>query len=857
MLTVEELRRGFAAPPPDARPMMRWWWFGPAVTREELDRELTAMAAVGIGGAEAAFVYPLSPVDDSERFGGEAFLGHIRYAAQRAHELGLRFDLTLGSGWSYGGGHITPDLAARQLHWDRREISGAAAQRVPATSAWPGDELVAAFLGAGARREPRQYSELDIVDGSVQVPEGSGPREILLAYARPTGQNVKRAAAGAEGPVLDHYSAAAARAHIEHVAAPMLEAATPELVGSVFCDSLEVYGADWTRDAFDEFAKRRGYDLRPKLYLLAVDGEGASELRRDFYRTLSELYEENFLQVFQRWAASRGVPFRIQSYGEPPATMSSYRFADGYEGEGWDWQGVPQTRWASSAAQLYGNDVVSAEVWTWVHSPAFRATPLDLKGEAHEHFLAGVNQLIGHGWPYSPHAAPGLGWFFYAAGCLDDRNPWWPAAPALFGYLQRLSWLLRQGEPVRNVKLYVPASDVYASMGHAFGRRIDLWKMAREYIGPDIPRIVREAGLDFVLLDDDALSVVAPEDARVVVVPFATALPEPTRQWLDEVVARGGSVLAVGSPAAPTGAVHLPSTDGLQAALLAATRPDASVTPSGTGVGVEHRRLDDADVYFVANTTAEPRDVRFAANTDWPRYEEWDATTGQVRRGGRAAGGIQLTLQPYEATVLVLSAASAASESEGGGPEQRMSRQTIDGQWRVRFGDETAEPVTLPHRWEDQPGRAAYSGSATYETEFDLDAGGRVLLDFGPCRTDGTGVPSRAGRPGHSFVAELTPPVGVVAEVAVNGEPAGIVWAPPYALDLTGRLRPGTNTLTITVHNTAANALSADTTIGEVVAAATERYGKRFAMQQLDLATDTVSSGLLAAPALVIVDRTT
>src|SRR5258708_613111 len=30
---VEQLRREFAQPPDDARIMMRWWWFGPAVTR--------------------------------------------------------------------------------------------------------------------------------------------------------------------------------------------------------------------------------------------------------------------------------------------------------------------------------------------------------------------------------------------------------------------------------------------------------------------------------------------------------------------------------------------------------------------------------------------------------------------------------------------------------------------------------------------------------------------------------------------------------------------------------------------------------------------------------------------------------
>src|SRR5262245_54523500 len=169
MVNVEELRRGFATPPADGRPMMRWWWFGPDVTTTELDRELTAMADAGLGGAEAAFVYPLSTVEDHQRFGGETFLAHLRFAARRAHELGLRFDPTLGSGWSYGGGHTSPDLAARQLHWERREITGSPAQDMDlsAASAWPGDELVAAYIGEGARREPRQYEALDVTNGSI------------------------------------------------------------------------------------------------------------------------------------------------------------------------------------------------------------------------------------------------------------------------------------------------------------------------------------------------------------------------------------------------------------------------------------------------------------------------------------------------------------------------------------------------------------------------------------------------------------------------------------------------------------------------------------------------------------------
>jgi len=35
---IDELQRGFERPPDDARIMMRWWWFGPAVTKPELER---------------------------------------------------------------------------------------------------------------------------------------------------------------------------------------------------------------------------------------------------------------------------------------------------------------------------------------------------------------------------------------------------------------------------------------------------------------------------------------------------------------------------------------------------------------------------------------------------------------------------------------------------------------------------------------------------------------------------------------------------------------------------------------------------------------------------------------------------
>ena len=172
-VTTDELRSGFENPLAGSAPMMRWWWFGPAVDRVEIDRELTVMASAGIGGVEVAYVYPLS--EHSDEFGSPEFLANLRYAAEAARALGLRFDLTLGSGWSFGGPHITAEHAARKLVWERREI-GPGSATIPVVSRWPGDELIAVYLGAGSMQEtPDELSPVPVVDGSIEIPTGRRP----------------------------------------------------------------------------------------------------------------------------------------------------------------------------------------------------------------------------------------------------------------------------------------------------------------------------------------------------------------------------------------------------------------------------------------------------------------------------------------------------------------------------------------------------------------------------------------------------------------------------------------------------------------------------------------------------------
>src|SRR5215471_6617013 len=113
-----QLMRSFQHPPDDSRIMMRWWWFGPAVTKPELEREMKLMKDGGIGGFEVQPVYPLT-LEGNFNYLSPEFLDDLQFAGAKARELGLRMDLTLGSGWPYGGPHISVSKASSRLRVER------------------------------------------------------------------------------------------------------------------------------------------------------------------------------------------------------------------------------------------------------------------------------------------------------------------------------------------------------------------------------------------------------------------------------------------------------------------------------------------------------------------------------------------------------------------------------------------------------------------------------------------------------------------------------------------------------------------------------------------------------------------
>src|SRR6266498_5646047 len=559
-VSVTDLHRAFQSPPDDARIMMRWWWFGPAVTKPELEREMRLMKEGGIGGFEVQPVYPLAPDDDSTGlrtlpFLSDDFIEALRFTADKARELGLRMDLTLGSGWPFGGPQVPINQAAGRLRYEHIKLDGAT-PRIKVPYVGPGEKLIAVFVARPQEQgfAPESVRQLpDIKEGVVQVPTDlPAGNELLFFISSRTGMQVKRPAVGAEGFVLDHLDQTAIDNYLQKVGDRLMQAFGPQPPHAIFCDSLEVYNNDWTGNLLPEFQQRRGYDLTPYLPALVSNiGPKTAAVRHDWGMTLTELLNEHFLGPMREWSKRNHVLFRIQDYGVPAAILSSNAYADLPEGEGSQWKTLSATRWASSASHHYGHQVTSSETWTWLHSPVFRATPLDMKAEADRHFLQGINQLIGHGWPYTVPGVEYPGWRFYAAAVFDEKNPWWIVMPDIAKYLQRLSFLLRQVQPANDVALYLPNSDAYAHFSAGHVHMIDT---LRELVGDNvIPRIL-EAGYNFDFFDDNVLKQVGrvdkgalalgPNKYRVVILPGVERISLDTLKTLEEFARNGGIVIA-------------------------------------------------------------------------------------------------------------------------------------------------------------------------------------------------------------------------------------------------------------------------------------------------------------------------
>lgn len=631
---------GWLAPPAAARPVARWWWPGGAVDEAGIRAELRRIHAAGFGAVEVQpLLLGMSEADLAadpriRTVTSPEFVRHVAIAARQAAALGLAFDLTLGSGWP-GGLPGRKDAAERQLLMASLDLQGASRSRAalppPEPPAYVADvqrfldsmgpfdpdvRLVAVLAvrltGDGS---PASFDRVEILTDRVsesridwQVPAGRW--RLLAFYENRTGHSVLGGAypgAAHDALSVDHLSARGAQALWSGYVEPLLAAAPPGSVRSLFIDSFELIAElPWTPGFRDLFRARKGRDLTPHLPLLfrkggeskyseMVDflgrnggplylGSGGSETRarerEDYLDVREALFLEEFLGTFVRLGKQHGVAIRLQAHGGFADYLDAYALADVPESEGLFAGGSTDfLKLASSAAHVAGRRICSSESFVTLRFYGHQLDPPELDLLAGRALSAGINQLVYHGVPYRYERSDGEEWYPFSGGfgrilagplpiTTWFRGELWDALPDINQRLARLSFAMQQGEHVADLAWLRSEGEFPDALSFELGR-VD------PHEGESVAsRALRGRGLVYdrvsrrqlrsARIEAGFLRIGAARHRALLLDPMQVAEPELVRRAL--AVARAGiPVLAIG--ALPTRAPGLADPQARDAAV--------------------------------------------------------------------------------------------------------------------------------------------------------------------------------------------------------------------------------------------------------------------------------------------------
>lgn len=517
--SLNEVFHGFQNPPVESKLFVRWWWNGNRLDKKEILRELDVMKAAGIGGVE---INPIAFARNTDPVGYKAltifeddWLDMLQTALHGVKERGMLCDMIVGSGWPFGGEFLKKEEQSQMVTIETIDLKGGERYtfkinelldkvnpNVHSKNKTVYKDLVLARL---VPKNSTEFTEgKDLTDNihneqlSVDVPEGS---YVLYYVVKLTGyMAVINGAPGAGGPVLNHYSKEATEGYLNRISDHIFGKIgnLGDYIRALFCDSMELEGANWNDDLPTEFEKRRGYSLIPYLpFVLKKVGhmgnpldeeygtkfseeviESIKRVDLDFYQTRMELFKERFINTFNDWCHRNNVKSRMQAYGRGMHPLEASMEIDIPECETWLFKDVgrayPDTgligraprmcnKYVSSGAALAGKKIVSCEEITNT-SMAFMATLENIKVAGDQSNISGVNHSILHGFNYSPPEAKFPGWIRYGA-YFNERNTWWPYFQKWADYKARISYLLQNATPQANVAILQPLTDLWLKMG--------------------------------------------------------------------------------------------------------------------------------------------------------------------------------------------------------------------------------------------------------------------------------------------------------------------------------------------------------------------------------------------------------
>lgn len=857
----------------EAKPWSRWWWMGSSVDPVNLKATMEAYSKAGLGGLEITPIYGVHGYEKRfVEFLSPEWIQNFEYTLQEGKKLDMGIDLAMASGWPFGGLWVTPEDACKYMSVQSYSLikeGGQLQEKVVMiqetmlrTISRPKLDISQLKYPVGANKDSLQnwaieqvrypipmplqalmaYSDKGEIlnltekvdaDGKLEWTAPAGIWKLFAVFEGWHGKMVERAGPGGEGDVIDHFSDKAIDNYLGHFT-NSFKGQDISGLRAYFNDSYEVDDArgeaNFTPLMFDEFQKRRGYDLRE--YLPALLGQDTPEYNQrvlsDYRETISDLILEKYTQRWRDWAAKGGKIIRNQAHGAPANILDLYAAADIPETEGED---IVKVKTASSVAHVMGKKLASSESATWLKDH-FEASLSDVKHAIDLFLLAGINHVFYHGTTFSPQDTSWPGWMFYAAVHFGPTNTFWNDFGTLNTYITRAQSFLQAGKPDNDILLYYPISDEYAVRGKSMLLHFDgaakgssVRKSAEYLFGK---------GYAFDYISDRQIAQLETKSGKIltggvnyqtVLLPPVKLMPLETFEKVMDLAKNGATVLMEELPLDVPGLGKLAERQiklkTLKNSLNLVKQAESTVQKAKVGKGqilvgnlsellsqakIRHeimaerglqciRRVDGANTtYFIANRGAEIIDGMVTVETKIGSavlYNPMNGTFGKAQtRTDAYFGEVYLQLKPGE-SCLVQIFPGKVNTPEYAYLKASGDKIALNSDWTLTFvngGPELPQPVKLSKlgSWTGIEGASykAFSGTAVYKTTFAKPLGNAKTY-----RLD-------LGKVAHS------------ARISLNGKELVTLICAPFTIDIPLADLKAENTLEISVTNLMGNRMA-------------------------------------------------
>jgi hypothetical protein len=676
-----------------------------------------------------------------------------------------------------------------------------------------------------------------------QVPDGEWT---ILRFGFTTSDaHVSTSSGKWQGKVIDQMNAKYFNRYWDTHVEPLLALVEP-MTGATLrylqTDSWEGGGLNWSDNFAAEFQNRRGYEIYPFLPVIAgkiiQDRHVSNSFLADFRKTIGDCIAENHYKVFAERASDHGLGLQPESAGPhagPFDGLKNYGYNEIMMSEFWSpspHRTRPEDRFfvkqAASAAQIYNKQLVGAESFTTIGRHWNDVPWSTMKPPFDREVCSGLNLVFLHTFTSSPKEMGRPGQEYFAGTHLNPNITWWEFAGSVFDYFKRCQYLLQKGHVATDVLYYY--GDHVPNIGH-----LKAFDPAKVLPGYDYD-LINEERLRKLTVKDGLITLPHGKNYKVLVLPELKTLSLAALTKIHDIVLDGGTVIG-------TKPTHMMSLSGYPEGTAKFTKlahelwggqpGETGQRQSGKGImiwgqsarnylekgGIPqdleilqkspdqeydyiHRIIGDMDVYFISSQNENAVSGNFAFRISGKQPEVWNPLTGEVKDAASFKQGNGKTILPLSfdsyGSVFVIFRRKIPTNRSGSSNTNSTSYKTlttIKGPWKVTLDSTVNVPMPLEFSslvsWTTHPEKALhhYSGKGVYSTTFDfisLKKNETYFITLGNVQDVG------------------------IAKVKLNGKDLGVVWTPPFRLNVTGTLLKKGNVLEVEVINSWRNRLVGD-----------------------------------------------